>query len=361
MKVISPLFRHVLYPGLSKTGYLRRRSEAGPAVLTYHGILPSGYKVIDPCLDGNLVSTDSFRRQLQLLKQQYNVLSPDEFLHRLGGNYDLPPRSVLLTCDDGLQNSLDMLPILHNAGLSCLFFVTGASLAATPTILWYEELYLMFLAFPEVFDLELPEIGVYAKAIGRQEQQRLWHRLVRLLSRFEESERRAFLEKIRLQLRFPGQWNTKYREDPVLQRRFSVLTQPELRQLSDAGMCIGAHTMSHPVLSQCSTELAWSEIFQSKHDLEQALGHKMWALAYPFGDSTSVTSRELQLAEKAGFTCAFLNKSGHFVRSAAFALPRVHITGQMALPEFDAHVSGFHRSMQQLLRPSSAVAIGANA
>lgn len=361
MKLISPLFRHVVYPGLSKTGYLRRLSKTVPAVLTYHGLLPEGYKIIDPCLDGNLVSANSFRRQLQLLKQQYNLLSPDEFLLWIEGSYNLPPRSVLLTCDDGLQNSHDMVHILQEAGLSCLFFVTGASLADTPTMLWYEELYLMFLTAREPFGLELPEIGVYAKTIGRPEQQKLWHKLMRLLSSFEGNERRVFLEKIPMQLRLPEKWDAKYREDPVLQRRFAVLTQPELRQLSDSRMCIGAHTMSHPVLSHCSTELAWSEISESKHTLEQTLGQKVWALAYPFGDSASVSSRELQLAEKTGFTCAFLNMNGHFARNAPFALPRVHITGEMTLPEFDAHVSGFHRSMQQLLQPSSAGAMGASA
>ena len=37
---------------------------------------------------------------------------------------------MLLTCDDGLQNTLtDMLPVLQELGLSCLFFVTGASLS----------------------------------------------------------------------------------------------------------------------------------------------------------------------------------------------------------------------------------------
>jgi peptidoglycan/xylan/chitin deacetylase (PgdA/CDA1 family) len=361
MRLITPLFKHIVYPGLSKTGYLRRRRNAGPAVVTYHGILPEGYKVIDPIFDGNLVSADSFRRQLRLLKDRYNLLSPEAFLHWIETGDDLPLRSVLLTCDDGLKNSLDMLPLLQREGASCLFFVTGACLAPAPTMLGYEELYLMLLAAPEQSAVELPEVGVYVRPASRQEQRPLWQRLIRELSRFDFKYRRILLEKMRVQLGLPEQWSAKYNTDPVLKRRFALLTQQELRQLANAGMTVGAHTMSHPVLSQCSRELAWSEISESKHGLERALGQEVWALAYPFGDSTSVTSRELQISEQARFTCAFLNVSGHAADASAFAFPRINITGEMTLAEFEAHVSGFHRSMHQLFKRSNTDELGASA
>ena len=125
-------------------------------MLTYHGVLPARYKVVDPALDGNVVSADSFRQQLRFLKNRYNLISPKEFLLWCETKHELPPRSVLLTSDDGLRNSLfDMLPILQEFECECLFFVTGASLSPTATMLWYEELYLMFLAAPANFSLEL--------------------------------------------------------------------------------------------------------------------------------------------------------------------------------------------------------------
>ena len=52
MRVVSPLLKHAVFPGLAKLGYLRRRNGAGPAIVTYHGIVPQGYKMIDPDLDG---------------------------------------------------------------------------------------------------------------------------------------------------------------------------------------------------------------------------------------------------------------------------------------------------------------------
>ena len=363
MRLVSPLLKHVVYPGLSKAGYLRRAADAGPVVLTYHGVLPAGYKIVDPGLDGNLLSADSFRRQMRFIRKQHNVISPTEFLLWCQGGHELPPRSVLLTCDDGLRSSLfEMVPILQEFDLECLFFVTGASLCPTPTMLWYEELYLMFLAAPERFTLELLEIGVRAE-VSQQEKRPSWWELVTKLSQYDLNHRRTLLARIRMQLGLSEKWDAGYHDDPVLSRRFLMLNLAELHQLREAGMSIGAHTLSHPMLSQSSPDVAWSEISESKRNLEQALEQEMWALAYPFGDLSSVTSREMQMADRAGFKAGFLNTGGGFgTQTPKFALPRVHITAGMSFAEFEAHISGFHRSLQKLFRPASLSAVaGSNA
>lgn len=354
MRLVSPLLKHVVYPGLSKVGYLRRASGTGPSVLTYHGVLPARYKIVDPGLDGNLVSANSFRRQLRFLKGQYNVISPEEFLHCSEDRHEFPPRSVLLTCDDGLRNSLfDMLPILQEFQLKCLFFVTGASLSHTPTMLWHEELYLMLLAAPQRFTSELLETA-QPLAGGRSEKHSLWWGLVRKLSQYDLYHRRTLLERIRMQLGLPEQWDAEYRRDPVLSRRFLVLNRSELHRLAGAGMCVGAHTLSHLVLSQSAPDVAWSELSESKYSLEEVLRREIWALAYPFGDSSSVTSRELQMAKQVGFKNAFLNVGGGVrTQTPRFALPRVHITTEMSLAELEARISGFHQSLQDLFGPTT--------
>jgi peptidoglycan/xylan/chitin deacetylase (PgdA/CDA1 family) len=362
MKLVSPLLKHVVYPGLSRSGYLRRVARTGPAVLTNHGVLPAGYRIVDPQLDGNLVSADFFRCQLRLIKDQYNVISPAEFLLWCEAAHELPPRSALLTCDDGLRNCLfDVLPILQEFKIECLFFVTGSSLSDTPTILWYEKLYLMLIAAPERFNLELPEIGLLVEP-RQQKRHSLWWQLTKKLSQYDLNRRQTLLERIRMQLGLAEHWDAEYREDPVLSRRFLAMNQSELHQLADAGMCIGAHTLSHPMLSQSAPDVAWSEISECKHNLERALGQEVWALAYPFGDSSSITTRELRMAERAGFKGAFLNVGGDFGKQTPrFALPRVHITAGMTGAELEARISGVHRSLQELFRPGSpSAAAGLN-
>jgi peptidoglycan/xylan/chitin deacetylase (PgdA/CDA1 family) len=320
-------------------------------VVTYHGVLPNGYKVIDSQLDGNLISARHLHQQIRFLKTHYEVISPHDFRESCEGNCELPPRAVLLTCDDGLRNHLtDMLPVLEEAAVRCLFFVTGVSREKAATMLWHERLCLQLLAVPGAIRLELPEADVRGEAQGVRAKRGLWRHLVEKLSVFDGKRRWEMMEEIRAQLGLPESWDAKYWEDPVLAARFLTLNGDELRQMADAGMSIGAHTDSHPNLSQMPEELAVRELRQNLQTLELALGMEVWALAYPFGDPASVSAREIALAKHCGFTCAFVNHAGEIEGDhPRFALPRVHITAEMGLAELEARMSGFHSSLRRLL------------
>jgi peptidoglycan/xylan/chitin deacetylase (PgdA/CDA1 family) len=349
MKVVSPLLKRAVFPGLAKLGYLRSRDGASPAILTYHGIMPRGYKIMDPDLDGSLVTAESFGRQIRLLKKSYNVISPEQFLGWIESEQELPPRAVLLTCDDDLRNTLtEMVPVLQEYGLSCLFFVTGASLGEVSSMLWYEQLYLMFLATKKrVVNLDMVRPGSRDRALTQDEKRALWWNLVKHLSKYESIARQGMIEEVRRQLSLPDDWGVHLLSDP-LRWRFLMLNPTELRVLVAAGMGVGAHTLTHPVLSQIKPEAAWNEISESRCRLERVIGRPVWALAYPFGDLACVTGREQEMAKRAGFCCAFLNVGGGLgAPMPRFALPRVHISGAMNLGEFEAHVSGFYRSLRQ--------------
>ena len=57
--------------------------------------------------------------------------------------------------------------------------------------------------------------------------------------------------------------------------------------------------------------------------------------------------REIEIAKHAGYACAFVNYGGGFETTVpAFAVPRVHVTADMTLGEFEAHVSGLHRDLR---------------
>src|SRR5262249_11986603 len=156
LRVVSPFLKRVIYPLVASTGYLRRHLGMGPAVVTYHGILPRNYRSVDLALDGGVVRSDVFCRQIRWLIAHYKLISPRELLAWLRGEEQLPPASVMLTCDDGLQNTLSlMLGLLKENDVSCLFFVTGESANEKNEMLWYEELYLMFLD-ARSFSLKLP-------------------------------------------------------------------------------------------------------------------------------------------------------------------------------------------------------------
>jgi peptidoglycan/xylan/chitin deacetylase (PgdA/CDA1 family) len=351
MKFVSPLLKRVVYPSLAKAGVFRRTRNSGLAVLTYHGIRPREYRSVDASFDGNLITDENFRKQLQLLKARYYVISPEDVLAWCETRAEFPPRAILLTCDDGLLNNLtDMLPMLQEEELRCLFFVTGASARQEKSTLWYEELFLiLFHTPPGRFEISCDGVKI-ATDLGTQDQRRtFWWDTVKQLSKLEAESRKSFLRTARD--KYPLNRSAEFAAGDSAARRFHLLNCEQLRQLASAGMTIGAHTMSHPMLSQLPVESARAEIAESKVMLESLLGKPVWALAYPFGDAQSVTPQVVKLAEETGYAAAFLNYGGGLgTNSSRYAIPRIHVTAEMGLSEFEAHIAGFHAVLQRFGR-----------
>jgi peptidoglycan/xylan/chitin deacetylase (PgdA/CDA1 family) len=352
MRLVSPILKHAVYPVLHHIGWLDWVTPLGGyAVVNYHGVVPADYSGGEAFLDGNLVRPESFRQHLQFLKRHYHVIHPEDFRAWVEHGKRLPPRSVLVTCDDGLVNTLtDMLPLLQSEGVFCLFFVTGASCGSKPGMLWYEELYQLMRSRPlDGLELQLP-IEESAEPSGNF--QAWWWSTVRRASRLDAKARADWMALVRgncdATQASRSELDSGLHSGLRCERRWRLLNVAELKALAEAGMIIGAHTLSHPVLSLCGEAEARREIQESKNDIERVLGQPVWAFAYPFGNPSTMGEREVGLAQEAGFACAFLNVE-HWGEgpSNLFALPRIHVTVNTTLPEFAAHLSGLHARLQR--------------
>ena len=101
-----------------------RRLTRTPLILMYHGVgrpgeAPSRY----------VVSRRRFRQQMAWLYwAKYTVISLPELVHGLSAGVLLPPRSVILTFDDGYaDNHAEALPVLRQYKFPATFFlVSGA-------------------------------------------------------------------------------------------------------------------------------------------------------------------------------------------------------------------------------------------
>jgi len=353
VRFVSPILKRIVYPGLSSAGYFSAGSSSGLAAITYHGVLPPGHRLLDPVFDGSLITPESFRQQLRLLKEKYTILSPEEvkIWCREGG--ELPCRAVLLTCDDGsLSNLTDMLPILQDEGLRCLFFVTGASTVNTRSMLWYEDLFLLWLRAPAGrFSISGGDIELSGFLGKVQQRRRDWWNAVKRLSTVDAQTRRRVIDAAYSYFGLEDSLTFLLSTYPQTERHVCLLTASEVQELAAAGMTIGAHSMTHPVLSQLPPELVRSEIADSRARLESLLGSQIWAFAYPFGDPESVTPAVVDITKHLGFDAAFLNAGGGLgTYLPTHALPRVHVNAGMSLAELEAHVSGFYEGMKRLVR-----------
>ena len=191
-------------------------------------------------------------------------------------------------------------------------------------------------------------------SLAKKKLIRYWWELVQELSALSFTDRKQALLSLRTEWQLPvdGRMYDPGNSEECGDR---LLNRNELRQLVTKGMTVGAHTVSHPLLAKMSAELAGQEIRECRSSLESCLQQEVWALAYPFGDEGSAGAREMTMAEDAGYACAFLNHGGGVMRrtSPRYALPRAHVTADMNLAEFEAHLSGFHEGLKRRFRGSA--------
>lgn len=124
-----------------------------------------------------------------------------------------------------------------------------------------------------------------------------------------------------------------------------MLTEEDITSCSGGPLSFGAHTESHPVLSETGDEEADREIRGSKGRLEEITGGRIGFFAYPKGKSRDFADRDRELARKAGFDAAFSTENTRFdSHSDRYAIGRLGIR-DVPLFVFKARVSGIFESL----------------
>ena len=78
-----------------------------------------------------------------------------------------------------------------------------------------------------------------------------------------------------------------------------------VREMRRTGMCIGGHTVNHPMLARMSPEQQRQEIAGCGERLREELGEPMLAFSYPVGGLGSFDARTRGCLERAGVRHAF--------------------------------------------------------
>lgn len=114
--------------------------------------------------------------------------------------------------------------------------------------------------------------------------------------------------------------------------RKPLMSAAQLRAWHAAGMEIGAHTCTHPRLTQCDDTQLRSEVAGSKAALEDIVGTAVTQFCYPYGD---VDERAVAAVRAAGFAAATTTARGRArAGTDLWRLPRVQIARHHVLVQF---------------------------
>ena len=264
------------------------------AVLAYH-------KIDEPSM---------FKQHLEYIERHLCAVSLDDVVRARTGA-ELPPRSVLITFDDGDRSVLDVaLPLLVARGLPAVAFVVPGLLDSERPHWWVEV-------------DALVRAGASAPGGGG----RAPDDVVRRMKVLPDGRREAELKQLRGGV-----------SEPVRQRQ---LRRSELTQLEACGIEVGNHTLTHRYLSRCSDRVVEVEVRQAHRVLEDTLGHAPRAFAYPDRDRDP---RALPVMHQLEYQAAFLfnHRLNRLPLADPFAISRVRVSSLTSINRFRTIVNGVH-------------------
>jgi peptidoglycan/xylan/chitin deacetylase (PgdA/CDA1 family) len=95
---------------------------------------------------------------------------------------------------------------------------------------------------------------------------------------------------------------------PEAERR--MLNWGEIREMHQAGIGFGSHTVTHPILSLLPEKELAKELTESKDELTQRLGTPLKAFAYPNGKLDDYNELSKIMLKNCGYTCAVTTQNG---------------------------------------------------
>jgi peptidoglycan/xylan/chitin deacetylase (PgdA/CDA1 family)/2-polyprenyl-3-methyl-5-hydroxy-6-metoxy-1,4-benzoquinol methylase len=114
--------------------------------------------------------------------------------------------------------------------------------------------------------------------------------------------------------------------------RLPITDWEGLHAMVQAGVVIGAHSMTHSPMTGLTNDQLQHEVLHSKQQLESRLQRPVLFFAYPHGDNDPIVQRRVA---EAGYALALTTRFGRAgFHDARMALPRIEVTGHDDLTTF---------------------------
>lgn len=314
----------------NKISNIKNRVFPGAIILMYHRVAEADSDPWSLC-----VTPKHFAEHLEVLQKYGNLIHLQELKKRLGNRQSIN-RSIVITFDDGyVDNLYNAKPLLEKYDVPATVFITTGGIDQKQEF-WWDDLDRLLLqpgTLPDLFQLninnqihqwELGEATSYSKEAFERDQSwrmecledptprhTLYRYLYQQLQFLPVYERKKCLDKICV-------WA---KAEPIGRLTHRSLSHQEIFELESGGLIeIGSHTVNHPFLSDISIDSQQTEIKQSKHSLEQLLGHSITSFSYPNGSYGIETP---SIVKEAGFNCACCSIANPVKKNSNdFLLPR---------------------------------------
>ncbi|NMP33053.1 polysaccharide deacetylase family protein [Thalassotalea sp. M1531] len=237
-----------------------------------------------------------FRWQMKLLRDHYNPLSLSQAT-RLLKEGNLPANSVCVTFDDGYLNNLEVaLPILKEFDIPATVFV--ATRFSEGGNMWNDRL-IDLVGNQTLSTIDLSVLNLSIENLGNwQARNQLVKKLIPMIKHKDYQERQRIVDRL-------------YKANHVEESPAKMMTPAQVKELAEAGVEIGAHTVDHPILKSQTVNEQKQQIEESKQTIEEWIGQSVAGFAYPNGQpNNDYTEETVEQVKQASYNYAVSTRWG---------------------------------------------------
>ena len=285
-------------------GKLYHQKHHDVKVLAYHRVLPRMDELSFP-YDLELVSAwrDQFDWQMGYLAKHYAVVTCRELAGFLDSGHWPDKPCALVTFDDGYLDNHDIvLPILRQHAIPAVIYVSTAYMGSEQTF-WFDRLVFAVIHTKQTkltLSSDMPDIELGVDPVHRRQAAYL---LLKHLKKVSDPDRLLTLQRWHDALDVPVA--------PPPGGLHRPMNWAHVRALSDAGIEIGSHTATHPVLSRLQDDVQLEhELFASKAAIEACTGKPVLSFSYPTGGASAYSDKVVACVKRAGYRFAFTYEGG---------------------------------------------------
>lgn len=295
--------------------HLTNNDKSVPFIFYYHRVCdPEDDYLASPDL---LVSKNNFEKQIQFIKEEFNVLPLEVVIGHFKKGKRLSCSDIAITFDDGyIDNYINAYPILKKYGIPATIFITTGYIGSN-NLLWWDRLSLIIKAMrgteikwddvsSDLLTRELKNILSNEKALKRSLTP-----LTDYLKSVGGDKRETIIQEL---------GKTVLNSESFLLRERIFLSWQEIKEMSGNGITFGSHSHTHAILTEIDDESLNRELSLSKVLIRENMGVEVKGFSYPDG---CLDDKVKAAVIKAGYHYAVqTNRSGTRYLPDIYSIPR---------------------------------------
>jgi len=252
-------------------------------ILMYHRVLPADderSRIEEP---GMMVTPESFREHLDIVRQYFEIIHLSEWLDLKSRKLPLPRKACAITFDDGWADNYEFaFPILREMGIPATVFLVS-DMIGTGTIFWPERLARIVNAVA----IDLPQSWSTQTMSWLKKAQTSYDfsdstptpeeisQLIAYAKKLPDREIHQRLDTIEASLDLTSNYYPP-----------ALLNWEQIAEMTDSGLIeAGSHTCHHIRLNDSTpASIVEKEIRSSKEKIEKHTKHDVRIFCYPNGD-----------------------------------------------------------------------------